>query len=190
MPVDRDAGGRGDRDQVDRVIGRAAGREQPDDRVDHRALVDDAPSGRYRRPAAVIAAARLRRRLREGLAQRRAWIDESAAGQVQAHHLHQHLVAVGRAVERTGAGARDRTRPRPGAVRRDRPFPRRTAGECATFSAFGNPEGIGPAGTNSTGRCPNVSAPISSPGTILSQTPRHSAASNMSWTARWPSTSL
>src|SRR5471030_3189924 len=41
------------------------------------------------------------------------------------------------------------------------------------------PEGIGPPGTKMTGRWPNDSAPISSPGTILSHTPRHSAASNM-----------
>ena len=38
---------------------------------------------------------------------------------------------------------------------------------------------MGPAGTNTTGRWPNESAPMSSPGTILSQTPRQSAASNM-----------
>ena len=43
------------------------------------------------------------------------------------------------------------------------------------------PEGIGPAGTKITGRWPNASAPISRPGTILSQMPRHSAASNTSW---------
>jgi hypothetical protein len=47
------------------------------------------------------------------------------------------------------------------------------------FSLFGMPEGIGPAGTKMTGRWPNASAPMSNPGTILSQTPRHSAASNM-----------
>ena len=48
------------------------------------------------------------------------------------------------------------------------------------FSLFGTPEGIGPPGTKMVGRWPNVSAPISRPGTILSQTPRHSVASNMS----------
>ncbi len=47
------------------------------------------------------------------------------------------------------------------------------------FSLFGTPEGIGPAGTNTVGRCPNVSAPMSRPGTILSHTPRHSVASNI-----------
>ena len=49
------------------------------------------------------------------------------------------------------------------------------------FSVFGRPLGIGPAGTNTVGRWPNDSAPISRPGTILSQTPSISAASNMSW---------
>ncbi len=41
------------------------------------------------------------------------------------------------------------------------------------------PVGIGPAGTNTAGRWPKRSEPISRPGTILSHTPRHSAASNM-----------
>ncbi len=38
---------------------------------------------------------------------------------------------------------------------------------------------IGPPGTNTAGRWPNDSAPITSPGTILSHTPRYSAASNI-----------
>ena len=42
------------------------------------------------------------------------------------------------------------------------------------------PEGIGPAGTKITGRWPKLNAPISRPGTILSHTPRHSTASNIS----------
>ena len=42
------------------------------------------------------------------------------------------------------------------------------------------PDTIGPAGTNRQGRCPKLSAPATSPGTILSQTPSSSAASNMS----------
>ena len=40
---------------------------------------------------------------------------------------------------------------------------------------------MGPAGANTTGRWPKDSAPITSPGTILSQTPRQMAASNMLW---------
>lgn len=49
------------------------------------------------------------------------------------------------------------------------------------FSPFGSPDAIGPAGTRIAGRCPNDSAPITSPGTILSHTPRSRAPSNMSW---------
>ena len=48
------------------------------------------------------------------------------------------------------------------------------------FSPFGRPDAIGPAGTNTVGRWPNDSAPISRPGTILSQTPSIRAPSNMS----------
>ena len=39
--------------------------------------------------------------------------------------------------------------------------------------------GIGPPGTKMVGRWLNCRAPISIPGTILSQMPRHNAASNM-----------
>ena len=39
---------------------------------------------------------------------------------------------------------------------------------------------IGPAGMNTDGRWPKASAPISRPGTILSQMPRCTAPSNMS----------
>ncbi len=47
----------------------------------------------------------LGRGLGQGFPQRRARIDEAGARQVQAHDLHQHLVGVGGAVERAGAGA-------------------------------------------------------------------------------------
>ena len=40
------------------------------------------------------------------------------------------------------------------------------------FSLLGRPEVIGPAGTNSAGRWLKVRAPMTRPGTILSQTPR------------------
>ena len=49
------------------------------------------------------------------------------------------------------------------------------------FSGFGRPLGIGPPGTKITGRCPKASAPMNRPGTILSQMPSVSAASNMPW---------
>ena len=49
--------------------------------------------------------ARARRGLGQRIAQRRVRVDEGGARQVQAHHLHQHLVGVGGAVEGAGAGA-------------------------------------------------------------------------------------
>ena len=39
----------------------------------------------------------------EGVAQRVVGVDEGRAGQVQPHHVHQHLVGVRRAIERAGA---------------------------------------------------------------------------------------
>ena len=48
-----------------------------------------------------------------------------------------------------------------------------------TFSLFEIPEGIGPAGINTVGRCPNCNAPMRRPGTILSQTPSMIAPSNI-----------
>ncbi len=48
------------------------------------------------------------------------------------------------------------------------------------FTLLGSPEGMGPAGTKIAGRWPKCSAPISSPGTILSHTPSSSEPSNMS----------
>ncbi|MNR25993.1 hypothetical protein D3C85_1431780 [compost metagenome] len=40
---------------------------------------------------------------------------------------------------------------------------------------------IGPPGTNTAGRWPKDSAPITRPGTILSHTPRYSTPSNIWW---------
>ena len=51
---------------------------------------------------------------------------------------------------------------------------------CA-FSLLDSPLAMGPAGTNTQGRWPNCRAPMSRPGTILSQMPSSSAPSNMSW---------
>ena len=47
------------------------------------------------------------------------------------------------------------------------------------FSSLGSPEGIGPAGVKTAGRWPNAWAAMTSPGTILSHTPRNMAASNI-----------
>jgi hypothetical protein len=60
-------------------------------------------------------------------------------------------------------------------------FPSACSWRIRAFSPFGSPEAIGPAGTKTVGRWPNERAPISRPGTILSQTPSISAPSNMSW---------
>ena len=48
-----------------------------------------------------------------------------------------------------------------------------------TFSLFGRPLAIGPEGIKTDGRWPNESAAMVRPGTILSQTPRYRAPSNM-----------
>jgi hypothetical protein len=74
-----------------------------DDAVDDRSLVDDPPDRE------VLVAERgdpgrtLGRRLGQRVAQRGVGMDEGRAGQMQAHHLHQHLVRVGGAVKRASA---------------------------------------------------------------------------------------
>ncbi|EEF93734.1 hypothetical protein CATMIT_01631, partial [Catenibacterium mitsuokai DSM 15897] len=77
---------------------------QTDHAVDDGALVDDAAD----RPVIVAQRGDLRSAARgqrgQRIAQRRVGMDEAGARQVQAHHLHQHLVGVGGAVE--GARAR------------------------------------------------------------------------------------
>ena len=103
VPGQRDARGRRDRDEVHRVVGRPAGREQRDAGVDDRLLVDEVAdrcglaAGCGDRHRALAGRAVERR------AQGRAGVGERRVGQVQPHHLHQHLVAVGGAVERAGA---------------------------------------------------------------------------------------
>ena len=108
-------------------------------------------------------------------------VDERGAGQVQAHHVHQQLVGVGGAVEGAGAGR---------VVRRHLGGQQVLAADLARRRAragprpsrrWAGPEAIGPAGTSAVGRWPNASAPATRPGTILSQTPSISAASNASW---------
>ena len=104
LPPQRDARRGRHRHQVDGEIGRAAGRVQPDDAVDDRAFVDDAPDRRE-----LIAERGDRQRPLdaehgERVAQRRVGIDEGRARQMQAHDLHQHLIGVGGAVESAGAG--------------------------------------------------------------------------------------
>lgn len=103
VPGQLDTGGRGDGDQVHRVVGRAARGQQRDDAVDERLLVEDPRDRR------VLLAARKRDDAAPGFLGQRApqrgpGLDEAGAGQVQAHHLDDHLVGVGGAVERAGPG--------------------------------------------------------------------------------------
>ncbi len=90
-------------------------------------------------------------------------LTKAAFGHVQPHQLHHHLVGVGGAVEGAGAGRSGRSGSRPAAAR-----PCRLALGIELANALlllvGRPDGIGPPGTNSTGRWPKRSAPISRPG--------------------------
>ena len=103
VPVDDDAGRAGNRHQVHRVIGRAASGQQRDDGVDDGFFIDHVAD----RQVLARLVDNLHRTPGGGggqrIAQRRAGRDEGGAWQVQAHDFHQHLVAVGGAVE--GAGA-------------------------------------------------------------------------------------
>ena len=104
VPAQGDSGGGGHGDEMDGVVGGAAGRVQPDHAVDEGALVQDAADrhervaggGDGQRPAHGL--------LRQRVAQRGAGVDEAGPRQVQAHDLHEHLVGVGGAVEGAGAG--------------------------------------------------------------------------------------
>ena len=88
---------------MDRVIGRAARRQQTHDAVDDGAFVDHLMHRNVLIAERRDSSAAFGRGGRQGIPQRRIRIDEGRARQMQPHHLHQHLVAVGRAVERAGA---------------------------------------------------------------------------------------
>ena len=106
VPVDQHASCARHRHQVHGVVGRATGGHQADDGVDDGLLTDDvgeadgvaagAPGVDHHAPHHFA---------RERIAQRRAGVDERRARQVQTHDFHQHLVAVGGAIEGAGAGA-------------------------------------------------------------------------------------
>jgi len=105
VPCQLDTGGSRHGDQMDGVVGRAAGRIEADDAIDEGALVQHfadrrifiATGGDGQRTLGGFAG--------QGIAQRRARIDEGCARQMQAHDFHQHLVGIGRAVESAGSGA-------------------------------------------------------------------------------------
>ena len=104
-PGELDARRRRHGDDVQRVVGGAAGGVQAHDAVDEGALVQHPAHGRV-----VVAE---RRDLHgapsglggEGVAHGGVGVDEGRAGEVHPHDLHHHLVGVGGAVERAGAGA-------------------------------------------------------------------------------------
>ena len=89
----QDAGRAGDRRQVDRVVGRAAGREQADHGVDDRLLVDARGRAAARRAVAPSSASRWTAARVSACRSGVPGIDEGRAGHVQAHQLHHHLVA-------------------------------------------------------------------------------------------------
>ncbi len=105
-------------------------------------------------------------------------MDKGRARQLHAHKFDHHLVGVRRSVESTGPrrvirggfGLRS-------AIRST--FPSAYSWRMRTFSLFGRPLAIGPEGIKTDGRWPNESAAMVRPGTILSQTPRYRAPSNM-----------
>ena len=90
---------------MQRVIGRPTGRQQPDDGIGDGFLVDQT-ADRGKLVAEMCDGHRARcSRARQCIAQRRIRIDERGARNMQPHDFQQHLVAVGGAVESTGAGA-------------------------------------------------------------------------------------
>ncbi len=102
VPVQREAGRRRHRNQMQRVVGGSAGGMQPDDAVDEGAFVQHLAERRI-----VVAERRHGERAFGGgagerIAQRRVRIDERRPGQMQAHDLHQHLIGVGGAVKSAG----------------------------------------------------------------------------------------
>ena len=100
---------------------------RPTMRVDDRALVDDPADRRVVVAERGDLQRRAARRRGQRIAQRRVRVDEGGARQVQAHHLHQHLVAVGGAVEGAGAGRVVGCALRLRAARRGRPCPARSS---------------------------------------------------------------
>ena len=87
---------------MDGVVGRAAGSEKGDDGVDDRLLVDHPAHTALARTGQFDGS--LGRRGCQGIPEAGVRVDEGRRGQVEADHLHHHLVGIGGAVE--GAGAR------------------------------------------------------------------------------------
>ena len=94
-----------DRDPVDGVVGGTARRHQGHHRVDDGPLVDQAAD----RPVVVAqcgdAQGAFGRGAGQHVAQGLVGVDEGRARQLQAHRFQQHLVGIGGAIERAGAGS-------------------------------------------------------------------------------------
>ena len=87
-----DAARAGHGDEVNDMIGRASRRMQGDDAVDEGALVEDRRDRRVFIAEGGDRQGALRGGGGERVAQGRIRVDEGAPRQMQAHHLHQHLV--------------------------------------------------------------------------------------------------
>ena len=104
-PVELDTRSPCHRHEMKGVVGRAAGRVEPDDAVHEHALVQHLAHGRI-----LVAQRRdlgdaFGRMAGQRVAERRVGVDEAGPGQMEAHQLHQHLVRVRGAIEGAGAGA-------------------------------------------------------------------------------------
>ena len=102
LPVDPDACRRRNCNEVQRVIRRAARRQEPRNRIDNRLLADDFADWNVVTAALGDHENALHDVGGQQVAQFGAGVHEGPAGQLQAHELHEHLVAVGRAVKRAG----------------------------------------------------------------------------------------
>ncbi len=105
VPCQLDASGGGHGDQVDGMVGGTAGCIEADDAIDEGTLVQHFADRRIFIAERGDRQRTLCRFTGQGVAQRRARIDEGCARQMQAHDFHQHLVGIGCAVESAGAGA-------------------------------------------------------------------------------------
>ncbi len=90
---------------MNQVIGRATGGQQRHHRIDDHAFVDQLADRCEALTALRDRQRRAHRFARQRLAQVRVRMHEGRARHMQAHRFQQHLVAVGGAIERAGAGA-------------------------------------------------------------------------------------
>ncbi len=148
------------------MVGRATGRQQRHDAVDHHFFVEHFPQ---RHPLVAIAghAGDLARGGGgQRVPQRGIRMDKRGARQLHAHKLNHHLVGVRRPVEVQVPGAwyeaaSDSSR----AIRST--LPSAYSWRMRTFSLLARPLAIGPDGIKTDGRWPKESAAMVRPGTIF-----------------------